>query len=284
MHKILQASRTPLIPLFILFSCVTHAQESPFIPLVRAHAHNDYEHARPLLDGLDNGFCSIEADVWLVEGQLLVAHDLKSVRSERTLEKLYLAPLLERVTNNGGSVYNTGPMVTLFIDFKSDATNTYHALNAALNPYKKMLAMFYADRTETNAVMIIISGNRPRELMESAVLRYASYDGRLDDLKKPASPHLIPMISDNWGRHFKWRGKGPLPTQEVAKLKSLIALSHSQGRRIRFWNAPDSPVGWSALLAAGVDLISTDNLVGFHDYCLSNSVIRASTPPSVTSQ
>jgi len=283
MHKILQASQTPLIPLFILLSCVTRSQESPFLPLVCAHAHNDYEHARPLLDALDHGFCSIEADVWLVEGKLLVAHELKSVRSERTLEKLYLEPLLERVTHNGGCVYSNGPMVTLFIDFKSEATNTYHTLTTALKPYEQMLTTFYSDRTEKNAVMIVISGNRPRELMESEVLRYASYDGRLDDLKKLASPHLIPMISDNWGRHFKWRGKGPLPAQEEAKLKSLIALSHSQGRRIRFWNAPDSPVGWSALLAAGVDLISTDNLVGFHDYCLSNSVIRASLYPSAPS-
>ena len=42
-------------------------------PLANAHAHNDYEHDRPLLDALDEGFTSIEADVFLVEGQLLVA-------------------------------------------------------------------------------------------------------------------------------------------------------------------------------------------------------------------
>lgn len=39
-------------------------------PLPRAHAHNDYEHARPLLDALDHGFTSVEADVWLVDGEL----------------------------------------------------------------------------------------------------------------------------------------------------------------------------------------------------------------------
>ena len=31
--------------------------------LIHAHAHNDYEHARPLLDALDHGFCGVEADV-----------------------------------------------------------------------------------------------------------------------------------------------------------------------------------------------------------------------------
>ena len=64
--------------------------------LGRAHAHNDYEHDRPLQDGLDDGFTSVEADVWLVDGELLVAHDLEDVQPGRTLESLYLDPLAER--------------------------------------------------------------------------------------------------------------------------------------------------------------------------------------------
>jgi hypothetical protein len=252
-----------------------HRLDKNITPLLRAHAHNDYEHTRPLLDALEQGFCSVEADVWLVEGQLLVAHELKAVKKERTLQKLYLDPLLERVKANGGCVYPNGPMVTLFIDFKSEATNTYHTLTAILKPYEKMLTTFTAGRTETNAMMIIISGNRPRPLMEQEKVRYVSYDGRIDDLKSPVSPHLIPMISDNWGKHFKWRGKGPLPEQEKSKLKALVDQAHAQGRRIRFWNAPDSPAGWTVLLEAGVDLINTDKLAGLHDFLLTNTVSNA---------
>src|SRR5882672_4968668 len=74
-------------------------------PLPQAHAHNDYEHTRPLFDALDRGFCSVEADVWLVNGQLLVAHDLKDAKPERTLQALYLDPLRERVMRNGGKVF-----------------------------------------------------------------------------------------------------------------------------------------------------------------------------------
>ena len=33
------------------------------IPLARAHAHNDYLHPRPMLDALDAGFTSVEADI-----------------------------------------------------------------------------------------------------------------------------------------------------------------------------------------------------------------------------
>src|SRR5437016_4155385 len=82
-------------------------------PLIRAHAHNDYEHARPLLDALEHGFCSVEADIWLVDGKLLVAHDLDKVKPERTLQALYLDPLRERVRRNGGRVYRGGPVCSL---------------------------------------------------------------------------------------------------------------------------------------------------------------------------
>jgi hypothetical protein len=40
-----------------------------------AHAHNDYEHARPLDDALALGFPSVEADVWLRDGAIAVSHD-----------------------------------------------------------------------------------------------------------------------------------------------------------------------------------------------------------------
>lgn len=40
-------------------------------PLIQAHSHNDYEHARPLFDALDLGFCNVEADIYLVDGKLL---------------------------------------------------------------------------------------------------------------------------------------------------------------------------------------------------------------------
>ena len=63
-----------------LLSSPVHAQvpDKPTVsvtPLANAHSHNDYEHDRPLLDALDHGFKSIEADIFLFEGQLLVTHD-----------------------------------------------------------------------------------------------------------------------------------------------------------------------------------------------------------------
>src|SRR5918999_871603 len=82
-------------------------QRSDVQPLERAHAHNDYEHDRPLLDALDHGFTSAEADVWLVAGQLYIGHDAPDL--SRTLADTYLEPLAERVRANGGAVYPHWP-------------------------------------------------------------------------------------------------------------------------------------------------------------------------------
>ena len=35
-----------------------------------AFSHNDYEHERPLFDALDLGFNCVEADLWLIAGEL----------------------------------------------------------------------------------------------------------------------------------------------------------------------------------------------------------------------
>jgi hypothetical protein len=79
------------------------------VGLERAHAHNDYEHDRPLYDALDHRFKSVEADIWLVDGELVVAHDAEDVpqaaEQGRTLRSLYLEPLRQRVKQNRGSVY-----------------------------------------------------------------------------------------------------------------------------------------------------------------------------------
>src|SRR3954470_24466708 len=82
-------------------------------PLVHAHAHNDYLHERPLLDALDNGFCSIEADVALVNDELRVAHSVWLTMPGRTLESLYLEPLRQRIAAHTGRIYRDGPGVVL---------------------------------------------------------------------------------------------------------------------------------------------------------------------------
>jgi len=232
-------------------------------PLQQAHAHNDYLHPRPLLDALDRGFCSVEADVFLVDGKLLVAHERFRATPERTLQTLYLDPLAARVRANGGRVHRDGPVFVLLIDLKSEAETTYAALHHVLGGYREILTRFQSNGVvATNAVMVIVSGNRPRETMAAQTERFAALDGRVEDLDSGLPVSFIPLISDNWTKHFRWRGRGEMAAEDADKLRAVVTRAHAQGRRVRWWAAPDEPRAWSALQAAGVDLINTDDLEG----------------------
>lgn len=247
------------------------------VPLPRAHAHNDYEHPRPLLDALEHGFCSVEADVHLVDGQLLVAHDRDQVRADRTLERLYLEPLQDRVRRNRGRVYRRGPEFSLMIDIKGDAEATYAALRPVLGRYAGMLTRFEGDRVHRNAVTIVLSGNRPRQRVEAERKRYVALDGRLEDLGTGASAALVPWISSNWTLSFRWRGEGPMPGPERRSLREIVSKAHREGRRVRFWATPDSPLVWRELVAAKVDLINTDDLPGLQRFLTTTPAVNRGT-------
>jgi hypothetical protein len=242
-------------------------------PLEQAHAHNDYEHARPLFDALDHGFTSVEADIWPVDGALLVAHDEADLRPERTLQALYLDPLAERVRANHGKVYRGKPVrFQLLVDIKAQGALTYQMLDRVLRSprYAFMFTQYRYGRVHRGAVTVVISGDRPRDLMAGQRHRLAFYDGRIvdqTDLGPGDDARLTPLVSDNWTRLFTWTGTGPMPDAERARLHDIVRVAHSAGQRVRFWATPDLPgpardAVRAELLAADVDHINTDDLEG----------------------
>lgn len=70
-----------------------------------AFSHNDYWRERPLLDALSFRFNCVEADLWLIDGELYVSHDRPEPNPAITFENLYLKPLVARIQANGGKVY-----------------------------------------------------------------------------------------------------------------------------------------------------------------------------------
>ena len=230
------------------------------VPLTRAHAHNDYEHTRPLLDALSHGFCSVEADIWSWNGQLLVGHTPLSLKKDRTLETLYLDPLRERAKANDGKVYPKGPAFYLMIDIKTDAKETYVALAKVLESYADLLTVTRDGKTEVKAVTVVISGNRDVKTIADQKTRYAAIDGRPSDLNGDTSASLVPWGSDSWKTQFKWDGSGAMPDDERKKLRELVAKAHKQGRKVRFWATPEKVEVWKELLAAEVDFLNTDKL------------------------
>lgn len=241
-------------------------------PLAQAHAHNDYEHERPLLDALEQGFTSVEADVWLVDGELLVAQDSWELDDAPTLEEAYLEPLSELVSANGKELYpGYEGDFQLLIDIKSEGPETRAAIEDKLAEHRKFLARYHQGQIKDRAVEAVISGNRPLEDMQQASTRYSFYDGRFTDLGSGTSSEFMPLVSENWTKLFTWQGVGEMPATERERLHEYVDQAHAAGYRVRFWatNDLEGPARenlWAELQATGVDHINTDDLPGLKEF------------------
>jgi hypothetical protein len=243
-----------------LLLCLAAPPAPHVTPLRHAHAHNDYAHRRPLFDALDRGFCSVEADIFLVRGQLLVGHTVFDLTPARTLEKLYLEPLRKRARAGKGEIYPGGPPFYLLIDVKTEAKATYEILDSLLARYADILTSVRDGKCQRRAVTVVVSGNCARDSIRAQKVRFAAIDGGIGDLDSRAPAHLIPYISDSWSRRFRWGGQGEMPPEVRELLRVIVAKAHKQGRLVRFWATPERPELWRELRAAGVDLINTDRL------------------------
>ena len=88
-------------------------------------SHNDYERPRPLFDALSFQFNCVEADLWLIDGELYVSR-FGRPNPDITFEKLYLLPLVERIKKNGGKVYpDSDRPFYLMVDCKTDGEAMY---------------------------------------------------------------------------------------------------------------------------------------------------------------
>lgn len=214
----------------------------------QAHAHNDYEHARPLFDAMDHGFRSVEVDIHLIDDRLYVAHGRPKASERRTLESLYLSPLDSMAALEAGRKFIDS--ITLLVDIKTNPTATLQKLLEVLRGYPRLFP--------TGIVRIIISGNRDYELILKSA--NVSIDGRPDDLGKGYPADKMPLISDQYRHWMQWNGKGTPNSSDLEKVRALAQRVHAENKKLRLWAIPDREEAWSVLLDAGVDLINTDRL------------------------
>jgi hypothetical protein len=236
-------------------------------PLRRAFAHNDQLQRRPLYDALELGFTALEADVFLVDGQLLLGHGRKDLVAGRTLSSVYLDPLAELVEHNGGLF--DGQSLTLLVDVKSEAGPTYAALHDVLAGYDGLLTQYRQGGTLDGPVRVVVSGHVDLPQMEQQPLRYATADARLPHLENALSP-VVSMVSDKWREHLTWLWLAErwMRKREQARLMRLVRQIHDAGCTARFWGV--LPRSWPALLAADVDHIITDDLAALRQFLLAN--------------
>jgi hypothetical protein len=254
------------------------------------HAHNDYVHTRPLLDALDNDMCSVEADVWLTNGELLVAHSQAETVAGKTLRSLYLDPLRDRASMHGGKILDDRDDFMLLIDVKSEAETTWAEIASELATYPDLLTVWADGRETRGAVTVVISGNAARTTIINTTMRYAALDGAIGtDLSGAGVSARAPLVSGCWfafecsnGLNLSWDGTGTIPAADATQLQADASAAHANGQHFRTWglsgandipvnnlSAADTPAVWSAQIAAGVDRINVDDLPGFKQFIAS---------------
>ncbi len=243
------------------------AEPSDVRPLHAVHSHNDGERDRPLFGALELGIASVEADIWLVDGELLVAHDPEGLAPELTLRSLYLDPLRERIRERGGVYKWDDQRFQLLIDVKSDAEQTWIAIDRELAADEDVLTAWGTDGVIVDGpIQVIGSGERARETMAREPKRFATFDGRIpEDLDAPEPPTFMPMVSQHFA-YLGWR-RGMEPDDDIrAKLRDAVLRAHAAGRTVRFWSVPDVEHVWDVLLDAGVDIIDAKDLERLAEY------------------
>lgn len=239
--------------ILLLITAVANAQQ--VYTTAKAHSHNDYQQKNPFWNAWKQQFGSIEADIFLDNGQLLVAHDKQQLQRRWTLDSLYFQPLQQCIAKNKGHVFaDSNRHLQLMIDIKSEAIATLTKLVEQLKNYPSLI--------NCSTLHIAISGNRPPASGFDQWPSWILFDGELQKEYTPAQLQKIPMLSDNFAHYSSWDGTLGIPDKDKLVLKEAIDKAHRLGKKIRFWNAPDNINSWKTYVSLGIDYINTDNIDG----------------------
>ena len=242
-----------IISLLLLLAGNWAVGQSPVYNPGNLHSHNDYEKPFPFSEAYNQGFGSIEADIFLQPGNLIVAHDTAQLKLRRTLDSLYLQPLEQCIRKNNGYPYpDHRRVLQLLVDIKTDSTATLDRLVKKLQSYPGIISC--------KAVKIVISGSRPAPMAFARYPNWIYFDGELHADYPVAAVKKIEMLSDNFRNYSLWNGIDTLPAKDKSILEALIAKGHRLHKKVRFWNAPDLINSWKVFMELGVDYINTDHI------------------------
>jgi len=222
-------------------------------------AHNDYVHPIPFLTSYYQQVGFIEADVFLQQGELMVAHTRQEISKGRTLDELYLSPLVDKINIHNGFVYaRHEKSLTLMIDLKTEGAATLKVLVQKLKTYPSLL------RCPT--LTVVVSGNVPNPATWKDYPTFIFFDGRPGRQYTAEQWDRISFVSTAFSDHASWNGKGMLTKAEHEKITNLITGVHASGKKIRFWGAPDFSNAWLTFMNLKVDILGTDDVTGLSKF------------------
>jgi glycerophosphoryl diester phosphodiesterase len=252
------------IPIFwclIICSLSLFAQEI----LYNAHGHNDYEKNKPLFKALNNGFSSIEIDLFAHKGKLVVSHVNLLLDSKPLLLDLYIKPLAKLIEQNNGLVYaNDSTQLVLYFDFKTPNDTTYAMLRKELAPYRDFFTVYYQDSVVWGPLQLLVNG--PLESIANETVRWVSVSGTFQDIGKQYCSALMPRVHFHYKTLFKWNGKGKMPEDERVNLHRYIESAHAENKTVRIYAIPNKKRVWKELMDAEVDWINVDRYRKFRNF------------------
>jgi alkaline phosphatase len=242
-----------LLVCLLLYVCALSACHAQGYTAASIFAHNDYVQPVPFYVAYGQEAGYIEADIFLVQGKLLVAHTDKEIDPRKTLEDLYLKPLNEQVGKNKGTAYaDPAKTLTLMIDLKSDGITTLRQLVLELKKYPKLL-------TAKN-LTVTVSGNVPEPARWKEFPAVIHFDGRPGVAYTPEQLARVALISTSFADLVKWNGKATLAAADRARIEALLQEAHGKGKKLRFWATPDFSAAWLGLMDLKIDILNTDHV------------------------
>jgi len=238
--------------LIILLTAILFACNKPgktYSP-ADAHSHNDYKQSVPFYRAYNAGFGSIEADVYAVNGQLMVAHEEKEITPERSLKIMYINPLIEKLKQD------TARRLRLLIEIKADYVVTLPLVIEELKP----LSQYFDYTGHPVRLSIVMTGKVPPAAVMPIYPAWMSFDVDHMDGFTPEQFTKIGLISVPFDKYSKWNGAGELPEKDEARVTGLIDSAHTLGKKIRFFAIPDTSTCWKKLIQLHADVIGTDHI------------------------
>ena len=216
------------------------------------HSHNDYTHAVPFWDAYNSNAGVIEADVYAVNGELIVAHNKQDIKPANTLNNMYIQPIVQLFDTDKNKIHS----FYLMIDIKENQALVLEALMKLLQQYPSV----FNRQVNKNAVQVFISGERPPDTSFHNYSSYIMFDGLPGKKYAPQDLEKIVMISDNFRNYSNWNGDGLLLPEDSIKIEIVIKDAHAAGKPVRFWGAPDTEQCWQIIINLHADVINTDKV------------------------
>lgn len=219
------------------------------------HSHNDYAQRVPFYQAYAQQVSSIEADVFLHDGQLLVGHDVEDLRADMTFEALYVEPIVTLFARNGGRAFrDSDQTLQLMVELKSETDPTLRAVAALLGRWPEV----FDPEVNPAAVRVAVTGRVPAPEAFDRYPRFLGFDGAWDADYTPEQLERIALISTNFRDFSQWNGKGTIIPAEKERLEQVIDRAHEQSKPVRFWNAPEGTTVYYTFYDMGIDYINTD--------------------------